>query len=155
MHISPLTRMPFMAEIISKNPGSSSGPMPPFCASPPMLTSIITSCTTPARAARRSISCASAKRSTDWIISTFPMIYFTLFVCNCPIKFTSAPRARKNSSFPVSSCTRFSPTAVTPQSSASEMRASSTNFVTAISLTVFTSRPAIAAAFSMFSRIVK
>ena len=57
-----------------------------------------------------SISSASFNESKLSITSTFPTIYFTLFVCRCPIMC----QVYFGSYLSINSCTRFSPKVVRP-----------------------------------------
>ena len=79
MAINPRTRSPGKEAAAESRAGSSSGAAPLLESSPPMFTSSSTSCTTPMAAARLWMHSISSALSTEWISSTAPTTFFTLF----------------------------------------------------------------------------
>ena len=108
------------------------------------------SITMPCCAALRLISSASRKESTE--IHTLSIIYFTLFVCRCPI--ICHLTGRTLSYLSRISCTLFSPISVTPARIASLISSAVCVFVTAQSRISSGFLPALSAAsaFSLLNR---
>ena len=104
----PSTRRFSSLEASRTKASRSSSITPPRWGSRAMLTSTRQGITRPRAPARLSISSASAMRSSDCTRATLSKVYFTLFVCNCPINSTEKPGFNAGN-FSSSSCTRFSP----------------------------------------------
>ena len=114
--ISPLTDRFGNAAICSvREMTSSLEDSPNFVSSPAILTSIKIGTVTPFFSASLLIVSAKRRLSTEWISVTLSTIYFTLFLCRCPIicHFMSFGIT---SYFSVSSCTLFSPKSRIPSS---------------------------------------
>src|SRR6266849_8686867 len=125
MHMRPRTSRLFSRVIAAKSRLSSAGWTPPFWGSSPIFTWTSTRRARSAWWARRSSSCASSTRSTDWIHSKRRAASLALFVWSEPMRCHGTGRPR-DSTFSLASWTRFSPRAWTPASTASRMRSSST-----------------------------
>src|SRR5882672_7355747 len=125
MHMRPRTSRFFSPVIASRSRLSSAGWTPPFWDSSPMFTWTSTRRARSAWWARRSSSCASSTRSTDWIQSKRRAASLALFVWSEPMRCHGTARPM-DSTFSLASWTRFSPRAWTPASTASRMRSSST-----------------------------
>src|SRR5439155_890279 len=95
-------------------PGASAGAQPLFCASPATFTCSSTRCLPPCAAARLSSSSASGPESTEWTSAKRPATCFALLRWRCPTRCHLARRPTGVSSFSSASCTRFSPTSVSP-----------------------------------------
>ena len=134
IHIRPFTRTCVHALAASTAFLNSSGENPYLLSSPEILNSRKTSCTFPALSAFLSISFKISSESQDWMRSAQATAFFTLFFCKCPCKFQTTG-ADRDLLFSSISCTRFSPTWVTPRRMASSISSSGWNFVTATSVT--------------------
>src|SRR5215813_9878352 len=105
----------------------------------------------PRARARRSSSRARSMRSTECTTSKSSSASRTLLVCRCPTRCHAAGRPI-SATLPRASCTRFSPSAVSPAASAARIRPTSTVFDTPTSSTSSGRRPARSAARAMRSR---
>src|SRR5438093_2774682 len=149
--ISPRSRSPPSFVSASTAVSTASGGQPPFDGSRPTLTCTSASTGRPRARARRSSSRARSMRSTEWTTSNSSSASRTLFVWRWPTRCHATGRP-SSATLPRASCTRFSPSAVSPAARAARMRATSTVLDTPTSSTSSARRPARSAARAMRSR---